>query len=67
MESKFKKLLEEKDMSGARLGRKIGVTRSLISRWVSGKSLPRTKDIPKIAEILGVTVERVLECFTTHK
>lgn len=63
-ESQFKKLLEEKDMSGARLGRKIGVTRSLVSRWVSGKSFPRTEDLPKLAEALDVPVEQIITCFT---
>ena len=38
----------------------------LISRWASGKGVPKTKDLPRIAKALNVSVEQVLECFTSE-
>lgn len=60
---KFKELLKNNDMSGARLGRKIGVSRALVSVWVTERGRPTTKDLPKIAEALDISVEEVLNCF----
>ena len=59
----FKQLLREKDLTGAQLGRRIGVSRWVVSYWTSGKGTPRAKYIPDIAEVLGITVEDVLRCF----
>lgn len=59
----FKALLKEKDITGAQLGRRIGVSRALVSAWMRGKSVPRTPYVPKIAEALGVSVEEIVNCF----
>lgn len=59
----FKELLKKQDMTGARLGRKIGRSRSLVSLWTSERGIPTTKDLLKIAEALEVSVEEVLSCF----
>lgn len=64
---KFKQLLREKDLTGAQLGRRIGVSRWVVSYWMSGKGSPRSKYIPNIAEALGITVEEVLRCFEPDK
>lgn len=60
---KFKELLKNHDMTGARLGRKIGVSRALVSVWVRERGTPTTKDLLKIAEALDVSVEELLNCF----
>ena len=44
------------------LGQKV----STVSMWETGRSIPKTTDIPKIANALNVPVERVLECFTSE-
>lgn len=59
----FKDLLREKDITGAQLGRRIGVSRALVSAWMRGTSVPRTLQIPKIAKALDVSVEEVIKCF----
>ena len=43
----------------AALGQKI----STVSMWETGKSIPKTTDLPKIAKVLGVQVEQVIACF----
>lgn len=44
----------------------IGQKTSTVSMWETGKSRPKTTDLPKIANVLNVPVERVLECFTSE-
>ena len=41
------------------LGQKV----STVSMWETGRSIPKTTDLPKIANALNVPVERVIECF----
>ena len=43
------------------LARKIGVDRSTIAKWETGKSMPRAKMLPKLAECLGCTVDELLK------
>lgn len=43
------------------LARKIGVDRSTIAKWETGKSMPRAEMLPKLAECLGCTVDELLK------
>ena len=61
--TKFKKLLNEKDLHGSQLARRIGVTPALVWKWANGKSSPRLEHTKKLAEVLGISVEEVIECF----
>lgn len=38
----------------------IGVNQSAVSLWEVGKTQPRAKLLPKLAEILGCTVDELL-------
>lgn len=60
----FKELLKVNDMTCARLARKLGVSRSLVSLWASGKSKPSLKIIPQLAEILSVSIAEVVNYFS---
>ncbi len=60
---KFKELLKANDMTCARLARKLGVSRSLVSLWATGKCKPRLEIIPTLAEIFSVGVEAIINCF----
>ena len=62
---RFKKLMG--NVTQKELAQKLGSTQQLISRWASGKGVPKTTDLPRIAKALNVTVEQVLECFTAEK
>ena len=64
---RFKELLKQKDIHGAQLARKLGYQRAIVSAWVTARARPTTDTLPKIAEILGVSVEEVIACFTEKK
>lgn len=44
----------------------IGQKVSTVSMWETGRSIPKTTDLPRIAKALNVPVERVVECFTSE-
>ncbi len=52
--------LAKRQMSGADLERKLGVSRSVYSQWNTGRTNPSKKRLAQIAEILEVTVESLL-------
>ena len=60
----FKELMG--NVTQRELANKLGTTQQSISRWASGKGVPKTTDLPKIAKALNVPVERVVECFTSE-
>lgn len=57
---KINVLLAERQMSGADLERRLGVTRSVYSQWNTRKTKPKRNRMKKIAEILGVSVDDIL-------
>lgn len=42
------------------LARLLGVDRSTVAKWETGKSMPRAELLPKLADILGCTVDELL-------
>lgn len=55
-------LRKEKGLSQSQFGEMLGVTNKSVSKWETGSSKPGTKLIPRIAEILGITVEELFAC-----
>ncbi len=55
-------LRTEKGLSQAQLGEMLGVTNKAVSKWENGIAKPNTSLLPKLAEILGVTVEELFAC-----
>jgi transcriptional regulator with XRE-family HTH domain len=49
----LKRLLEDKDMTAAELARRMKISKSAVSDWLKGKSLPRTDKVDMICEILS--------------
>lgn len=62
----FKELRKEVGITQSALAIRLGVTQSTLAMWETGKSRPRLADLSKIASVLNVPVERVLECFTSE-
>ena len=54
---RLRTLRKEKDLTQKELGQMIGVGRTTISEYESGKIVPRQDGLVKLAEILGVTVD----------
>lgn len=57
MISAFRK---SKNLTQEQLANKIGVKRTTVSMWESGESSPRATLLPKIADVLGCTVDELL-------
>jgi len=55
-------LRTEKGLSQTQLGEMLGVTNKAVSKWENGSAKPNTSLLPKIAEILGVTIEELFAC-----
>ena len=53
-------LRKEKKMTQNDLARKMNVTDKAVSKWERNLSYPDINSIPKLAEILGTTVEELL-------
>ena len=53
-------LREKKEMTQSELAVRIGIDRSTIAKWETEKSSPRAELLPKIAAILGCTVDELL-------
>lgn len=62
----FKELRKQVGITQSALAIRLGVTQSTLAMWETGKSRPRLVALSKIASVLNVPVERVLECFTSE-
>ena len=51
---------EKKDMSQQAVAVEIGVERSTVAKWESGKSRPRAELLPKLAKLFGCSIEELL-------
>ncbi|WP_051317831.1 helix-turn-helix transcriptional regulator [Atopobium sp. oral taxon 810] len=49
-------------MTQLELADKMGVTDKAVSKWERDLSFPDVNSIPKLAEVLGVTVEELMQC-----
>lgn len=56
----LKKMREKSGMSQKDLAEELGVDQSAVCLWETGKTLPRAKLLPKIANILGCTTDELL-------
>ena len=56
----IKKLRKEKKMTQDELAAKLNVTRQAVSNWEMGKTQPDVETLTQLAEIFGVSVERII-------
>ena len=54
-------LRKDKGMTQAELGAKMNVTDKAVSKWERDLSCPDVKSIPRLAEILGTSVEGLMQ------
>jgi len=59
----FNDLIKSKKISQTELAKKIGLSQQLVSNWTRGICQPQLEVVPKLAAILGVTIEEVVNCF----
>ena len=51
---------EKKDMSQEQVAQDVGVQRTTVAMWESGKSRPRAELLPKLAKLFGCSIEELL-------
>ena len=54
---RVEKLVNDKGITFYVLAKELNFTRSLFSDWKSGRAMPKTDKLIKIAEYFGVTVD----------
>lgn len=59
----FSDLLQQKKLSQRKLAKKLKLSQAAISLWVTGKCMPHLITMQKIAEILEVDLQTVINCF----
>lgn len=58
--SRLAELLDKRGLKVIELAGILGVDRTRISHWLSGEQFPRVELLPRLAEVLGVTVDYLL-------
>ena len=49
------------NMSQAQLAKEIGVTDKAVSKWETGKSKPQVDTLKKLARVLNISIEKLLD------
>ena len=58
---KLEKLRTSKNITQDVIASRLGICRSTVAMWETGKSMPRAEMLPKLAECLGCTVDELLK------
>lgn len=59
----FQELRKRKYRTAQDLADKLGVPMQRVSKWETGDSAPKVKDLRAVAKALGVSVNTLIECF----
>lgn len=54
-------LVKARNITLYKVAKELGIARSVFSEWKSGKSMPKTEKLLKIADYFGVSIEYFLE------
>ena len=58
---RIKELRKERGMSQMELAARLGVGQTAVCNWESGYALPRTQQLPDIARVLQVSIDRLFD------
>jgi len=59
---RIRELREKKNIPQKRLAEDMGVLQSAVSNWETEVALPKARDLPRLAQVLGCTIN---DLFTT--
>lgn len=59
---KIKELRMSANLTQDEVSEALGVQRSTVAMWETGKSVPRTELLPKLARLFGCTVDNLFVC-----
>lgn len=57
----IKEVRRNANLTLEKMAEMVGVSVSTLIRWEKGKTSPTLKHLPKIAEVLGITIEELLK------
>ena len=60
MKDTIREARQKKDMTQEALAHEMGVTQAAVSQWENGITIPKTRDLLKIADVLGVSVSDLI-------
>lgn len=63
----FRELLQQKNCTQQKLANELGITQIAVSKWVCGKSVPTSKNVMRIAEILKTDVAELVQMFYVRR
>lgn len=63
----FRELLQEKNYTQEKLANELGITQIAVSKWVCGKTVPTSKNVMRIAEILKTDVAELVQMFYVRR
>jgi len=63
----FRELLQEKNYTQEKLANELGITQIAVSKWVCGKTVPTSKNVMRIAEILKTDVSELVQMFYVRR
>lgn len=61
MVMRIKVLREAAGISQGNLAAQMGVSQSVLSNWETEVALPKSRDLPRLANVLGVTIDELYE------
>lgn len=61
MVMRIKELRRKSDINQAQLAAKMGVAQNCVSQWETEVALPRTRQLPRLAQVLGCTIDELFE------
>lgn len=55
----IKMFRERKNLSQQKLATAVGVCQQAVARWENGSAMPRADQLPKLARLLGCTIDEL--------
>ena len=60
MKDVIREARQNKMMTQEDVAREMGVTQAAVSQWETGITIPQTRDLLKLSEVLGVSVSELI-------
>ena len=58
---RIKELCEAKGLTQRYLANQLGIDSSTVAKWVIGENIPRADKLPRLAQLLGCTIDELFE------
>ena len=65
--ARIAQLRKEKGMTQLELAQQMGVTDKAVSKWERDLSCPDINTIPRLAQVLGVSMDELMQIYTSDK